>query len=127
MKRLLIVALCLLFAVPLFAKKVLLMEPIIKDVGNERKIVKEIETVFKKKYDYVSYNDVKPKLLDKLKKCGSKTECWYEEAGDAEFDYAALFLVKEEDDEVLVRLVVIDIDGEDTVADKKPSFPSGKR
>jgi len=123
-KRLLIVGLCVLFTLPLFGKKILLMEPIIKDVGSERKISKEIETIFKKKFDYVSYSDVKSKLIDKLKKCGSKADCWYEEAGDADFDYAALFLIKEEDDEVLVRLVVIDIDGESNVADEKQSFGS---
>lgn len=124
MKRLLIIGLCVLFTLPLFGKKILLMEPIIKDVGSESKISKEIEKVFKKKYDYVSHRDVKSKLLDKLKKCGSKTDCWYEEAGDADFDYAALFLIKEDDDEVLVRLLVIDIDGESSVADEKKSFGS---
>jgi hypothetical protein len=123
-KRLLIVGLCVLFTLPLFGKKILLMEPIIKDVGSESKISKEIEKVFKKKYEYVSYRDVKSKLLEKLKKCGSKAGCWYEEAGDADFDYAALFLIKEEDDEVLVRLVLIDIDGESNISDEKQSFGS---
>lgn len=124
MKRLLIIGLCVLFTLPLFGKKILLMEPIIKDVGSESKITKEIEKVFKKKYEYVSFKDVKSKLLDKLKKCGSKADCWYEEAGDADFDYAALFLIKEEDDEVLVRLVLIDIDGESNISDEKKSFGS---
>lgn len=126
MKRLLIVGLCVLFTLPLFGKKILFMEPIIKDVGSESKITSEIEKVFKKKYDYVSYSDVKSKLMTKLKKCGSKTDCWAEEAGDADFDYAALFLIKDDDGEVLVRLMVVDIDGEDSVADETANFDSAR-
>ncbi len=123
MKKLALVALIIAVSCPLFAKKILLMPPIVKDAGNESKINKEIEKVFKKKYNLVKADDISSKKLDKLRKCGSKVSCWSEEAEGEKFDYAALFLFKGgDDDEVEARIVVIDIKGEDTIADKKKTL-----
>lgn len=125
MKRLLVLVLLALFVTPLFADKVLFMKPVTKNIEKEDslKIVRDIESILKSKFSYVSYKDVKKSLLEELAKCGSKPECWYEKASDEKFQFSLLTLISMNDDEeVIIRTVLIDIENEETVDDSSKTY-----
>lgn len=125
MRRLLVLVLLAVFITPLYADKVLFMKPVTKNIEKEdaSKIVKDLESILKAKFNYVSYKEVKKPLLEDLAKCGSKPECWYEKASDEKFQFSLLTLISmNDDDEVIVRTVLIDIENEETIDDSSKTY-----
>lgn len=125
MKRLLVLVLLALFVMPLFADKVLFMKPVTKNIEKEDslKIIRDIESILKAKFSYLSYKDVKKSLLEELAKCGSKPECWYEKASEEKFQFSLLTLISlNDDEEVIIRTVLIDIENEETIDDSSKTY-----
>jgi len=125
LKKILTLILLVFFLSTLFAGKIFYMKPIFKGIDDDdlkSKIERSIKKVFKKKYNSVSYKKVSSRLFRKLRKCGSDSSCWSDKIGD-KVDYAALFLVKLNDDEEYeFRTLVLNLEDEEKVADKKKIF-----
>ncbi len=118
-------ALMISFILPAYADTVLFMKPVTKEIekSDANKIVKNLESVVASKLNIVSYKDVSKAKLKKFGKCGMKAECWSENASDEDFQYVLLSLVSmNEDEEVIVRLVLINIEDEDVVDDNKKTY-----
>jgi len=125
LRRLLLLVLSVVFIMPLYADKVFFMKPVTKNIEKEdaSKIAKNLESILKAKFNYVSYKEVKKSLLEDLAKCGSKPECWNEKASDEKFQFSLLTLISmNEDEEVIVRTVLIDIENEETVDDSSKTY-----
>ncbi len=134
MKRYLVL-IVLLVTLPLFAGKVLLMSPVTKDINRSdaKKIDKNLYTVFKKKFNFISYDDLlssNRSLAQKVASCGSDEFCWGENADAAEragFDYAVLTSVKIDDnDEMLVKMIAISLLDEEIIGSSSNSFGRAK-
>lgn len=127
MNKLVLISLLLVISFPLFAKKILLMPPIVKEMGSsaEETLSKNIETIFEKKFNYMPSTELSKTMLKKLKKCGSEVGCWKNESEDGGFDYAALFLAKKGDgDEMILTALIIDVKGEEIIAKKNETYDS---
>lgn len=124
MRRLLIVALLMVFALPLFAEKVLFMRPVTKNIdkGDTKRISRDIESVLKAKFNYMSYKKLSKSSYRSFKKCGSNATCWYDNS-DGDFQYSILTLISSNDyDEVVVRTVLIGIDMEEVIEDVSKTY-----
>ena len=124
MRRLLIVTLLIVFTLPLFAEKVLYMRPVTKNIdrGDAKRIAKDMETVLKSKFNYMSYNDLSKSSYRAFKKCGSNPTCWYDNS-DGDFQYSILTLISRNDyDEVIIRTVLIGIDMEEVIEDVSKTY-----
>ena len=124
-KKIFILALMISFILPVYADTVLFMKPITKEIekSDANKIIKDLESTVSSKLNSVSYNDVSKAKLKKFGKCGMKPECWSENASDEDFQYVLLSLISmNEDEEVTVRLVLINIEDEEVVDDSKKTY-----
>lgn len=113
------------FILPAYADTVFFMKPVTKEIekSDANKIVKNLEANVKSKLNSVSYNDVSKAKLKKFGKCGMKPECWSENAGDEDFQFVLLSLISmNEDEEVTVRLVLINIEDEEVVDDESKTY-----
>ena len=113
------------FILPVYADTVLFMKPVTKEIekSDANKIIKDLESTVSSKLNSVSYNDVSKAKLKKFGKCGMKPECWSENASDEDFQYVLLSLISmNEDEEVTVRLVLINIEDEEVVDDSKKTY-----
>ena len=113
------------FILPVYADTVFFMKPVTKEIekSDANKIVKNLESNVKSKLNSVSYSDVSKAKLKKFGKCGMKPECWSENAGDEDFQYVLLSLISmNEDEEVTVRLVLINIEDEEVVDDSSKTY-----
>ena len=118
-------ALMISFILPAYADTVLFMKPVTKEIekSDANKIIKNLEANVKSKLNSVSYQDVSKAKLKKFGKCGMKPECWSENASDEDFQYVLLSLVSmNEDEEVTVRLVLINIEEEEVVDDESKTY-----
>ncbi len=124
MRRLLIVTLLIVFALPLFAEKVLFMRPVTKNIERRdaTRISKDMEVVLDSKFNYLSYRKLSKSSYRALKKCGSNATCWYDNS-DGDFQYSILTLISRNDyDEVVVRTVLIGIDMEEIIEDISKTY-----
>ena len=124
-KKIFILALMISFILPVYADTVFFMKPVTKEIekSDANKIVKNLESNVKSKLNSVSYSDVSKAKLKKFGKCGMKPECWSENAGDEDFQYVLLSLISmNEDEEVTVRLVLINIEDEEVVDDESKTY-----
>ena len=124
-KKIFILALMISFILPVYADTVFFMKPVTKEIekSDANKIVKNLESNVKSKLNSVSYSDVSMAKLKKFGKCGMKPECWSENAGDEDFQYVLLSLISmNEDEEVTVRLVLINIEDEEVVDDESKTY-----
>ena len=124
-KKLFILALMISFILPAYADTVLFMKPVTKEIekSDANKIIKNLEANVKSKLNSVSYQDVSKAKLKKFGKCGMKPECWSENASDEDFQYVLLSLISmNEDEEVTVRLVLINIEEEEVVDDESKTY-----
>lgn len=124
-KKIFILALMISFILPAYADTVFFMKPVTKEIekSDANKIVKNLEANVKSKLNSVSYNDVSKAKLKKFGKCGMKPECWSENAGDEDFQFVLLSLISmNEDEEVTVRLVLINIEDEEVVDDESKTY-----
>ena len=113
------------FILPAYADTVLFMKPVTKEIekSDANKIIKNLEANVKSKLNSVSYQDVSKAKLKKFGKCGMKPECWSENASDEDFQYVLLSLISmNEDEEVTVRLVLINIEEEEVVDDESKTY-----
>ncbi len=118
-------ALMISFILPAYADTVFFMKPVTKEIekSDANKIIKNLEANVKSKLNSVSYQDVSKAKLKKFGKCGMKPECWSENAGDEDFQYVLLSLISmNEDEEVTVRLVLINIEDEEVVDDESKTY-----
>jgi len=118
-------ALMISFILPAYADTVLFMKPVTKEIekSDANKIIKNLEANVKSKLNSVSYQDVSKAKLKKFGKCGMKPECWSENASDEDFQYVLLSLISmNEDEEVTVRLVLINIEDEEVVDDSSKTY-----
>ena len=118
-------ALMISFILPAYADTVLFMKPVTKEIekSDANKIIKNLEANVKSKLNSVSYQDVSKAKLKKFGKCGMKPECWSENASDEDFQYVLLSLISmNEDEEVTVRLVLINIEEEEVVDDESKTY-----
>lgn len=114
-----------MFIFPLYADKVLFMRPVTKEIekSDAIKIVRYLESVLNSRFNSVSYKDVPKGKLAKLAKCGMKTECWYDNASDDDFQYALLSLISmNEDEEITIRFVFINIEYEEILDDSSKTY-----
>ncbi len=114
-----------MFIFPLYADKVLFMRPVTKEIekSDAVKIVRDLESVVNSRFNSVSYKDVSKGKLAKLSKCGMKTECWYDNASDEDFQYALLSLISmNEDEEITIRFVFINIEYEEILDDSSKTY-----
>ena len=124
-KKIFMLALVISFILPAYADTVLFMKPVTKEIekSDANKIIKNLEANVKSKLNSVSYQDVSKAKLKKFGKCGMKPECWSENAGDEDFQYVLLSLISmNEDEEVTVRLVLINIEEEEVVDDESKTY-----
>ena len=115
----------MMFIFPLYADKVLFMRPVTKEIekSDAIKIVRDLESVLNSRFNSVSYKDVPKGKLAKLAKCGMKTECWYDNASDDDFQYALLSLISmNEDEEITIRFVFINIEYEEILDDSSKTY-----
>ena len=120
-----ILALMISFILPVYADTVLFMKPVTKEIekSDANKIIKNLESTVSSKLNSVSYKDVSKAKLKKFGKCGMKPECWSENATDEDFQYVLLSLISmDEDEEVTVRLVLINIEDEEVVDDSSKTY-----
>ena len=113
------------FILPAYADTVFFMKPVTKEIekSDANKIVKNLEANVKSKLNSVSYNDVSKAKLKKFGKCGMKPECWSENASEEDFQFVLLSLISmNEDEEVTVRLVLINIEDEEVVDDSSKTY-----
>ena len=118
-------ALMISFILPAYADTVLFMKPVTKEIekSDANKIIKNLEANVKSKLNSISYQDVSKAKLKKFGKCGMKPECWSENASDEDFQYVLLSLISmNEDEEVTVRLVLINIEEEEVVDDESKTY-----
>ncbi len=110
----------------LFAEKILFMEPVSKNVDKKDKdsITENLQKIYSKKYNSVIFTDIDSDKMESFKKCGSKPECWSEKGEDAGFDYASVFLIKEEKGGIVIKTIVIDVIEEKNIAEESASFDS---
>ena len=124
-KKIFILALMISFILPVYADTVLFMKPVTKEIekSDANKIIKNLESTVSSKLNSVSYKDVSKAKLKKFGKCGMKPECWSENATDEDFQYVLLSLVSmNEDEEVSIRLVLINIEYEEVVDDDSKTY-----
>lgn len=124
-KKIFILALMISFILPVYADTVLFMKPVTKEIekSDANKIIKNLESTVSSKLNSVSYKDVSKAKLKKFGKCGMKPECWSENATDEDFHYVLLSLISmNEDEEVTVRLVLINIEDEEVVDDSSKTY-----
>jgi len=124
-KKIFMLALMISFILPAYADTVLFMKPVTKEIekSDANKIIKNLEANVKSKLNSVSYQDVSKAKLKKFGKCGMKPECWSENASDEDFQYVLLSLISmNEDEEVTVRLVLINIEDEEVVDDSSKTY-----
>ncbi|MBP5201704.1 hypothetical protein J6253_03095 [bacterium] len=124
-KKIFILALMISFILPAYADTVFFMKPVTKEIekSDANKIIKNLESTVSSKLNSVSYKDVSKAKLKKFGKCGMKPECWSENAGDEDFQYVLLSLISmNEDEEVTVRLVLINIEDEEVVDDESKTY-----
>ena len=124
-KKLFILALMISFILPVYADTVFFMKPVTKEIekSDANKIIKNLEANVKSKLNSVSYNDVSKAKLKKFGKCGMKPECWSENASEEDFQFVLLSLISmNEDEEVTVRLVLINIEDEEVVDDSSKTY-----
>ena len=124
-KKIFILALMISFILPVYADTVLFMKPVTKEIekSDANKIIKNLEANVKSKLNSVSYQDVSKAKLKKFGKCGMKPECWSENASDEDFQYVLLSLISmNEDEEVTIRLVLINIEEEEVVDDESKTY-----
>lgn len=130
MKRFLVLII-ILVTLPLFAGKVLLMSPVTKDVNRSdaKKIDKNLYTVFKKKFNFMTYDDLLSadrSLAKEIVSCGGDEFCWgehTEEAENAGFEYVLLTSVKVDDnDDLLVKMIAISLFDEEIIGSVNRSF-----
>ena len=124
-KKLFILALMISFILPAYADTVFFMKPVTKEIekSDANKIIKNLEANVKSKLNSVSYNDVSKAKLKKFGKCGMKPECWSENASEEDFQFVLLSLISmNEDEEVTVRLVLINIEDEEVVDDSSKTY-----
>ncbi|MBO4699581.1 hypothetical protein J5690_08255 [bacterium] len=124
-KKIFILALMISFILPAYADTVFFMKPVTKEIekSDANKIVKNLEANVKSKLNSVSYNDVSKAKLKKFGKCGMKPECWSENASEEDFQFVLLSLISmNEDEEVTVRLVLINIEDEEVVDDSSKTY-----
>lgn len=110
---------------PLYADKVLLMRPVTREVekSDASKIVRTIESVMNSRFNTISYKDVPKAKLSKLSRCGMKTDCWYDNASDEDYQYALLSLISaNEYEEIRVRFVFINIEYEEILDDSSKTY-----
>ncbi len=113
------------FILPAYADTVLFMKPVTKEIekSDANKIIKNLESTVSSKLNAVSYKDFSKSKLRKFGKCGMKPECWSENASDEDFQYVLLSLVSmNEDEEVSIRLVLINIEYEEVVDDDSKTY-----
>ena len=118
-------ALMISFILPAYADTVLFMKPVTKEIekSDANKIIKNLEANVKSKLNSVSYNDVSKAKLKKFGKCGMKPECWSENASGEDFQFVLLSLISmNEDEEVTLRLVLINIEDEEVVDDESKTY-----
>lgn len=118
-------ALMISFILPAYADTVLFMKPVTKEIekSDANKIIKNLESTVSSKLNAVSYKDFSKSKLRKFGKCGMKPECWSENASDEDFQYVLLSLVSmNEDEEVSIRLVLINIEYEEVVDDDSKTY-----
>ena len=124
-KKIFILALMISFILPAYADTVLFMKPVTKEIekSDANKIIKNLEANVSSKLNSVSYKDVSKAKFKKFGKCGMKPECWSENASDEDFQYVLLSLISMNDDEeVTIRLVVINIEEEEIVDDESKTY-----
>ena len=125
MRRILVLSLLTMFIFPLYADKVLFMRPVTKEIekSDAIKIVRYLESILGSRFNSVSYKEVPKGKLVKLSKCGMKTECWYDNASDEDFQYALLSLISmNEDEEITIRFVFINIEYEEILDDSSKTY-----
>ncbi|MBR4532893.1 hypothetical protein IKO70_10870 [bacterium] len=124
-KKIFMLALMISFILPAYADTVLFMKPVTKEIekSDANKIIKNLESTVSSKLNAVSYKDFSKSKLRKFGKCGMKPECWSENASDEDFQYVLLSLVSmNEDEEVSIRLVLINIEYEEVVDDDSKTY-----
>ena len=124
-KKIFILALMISFVLPVFAETVLFMKPVTKEIekSDADKIIKNLESTVESKLNSISYKDVSKAKLKKFGKCGMKPQCWSEKASEEDFQYVLLSLISmNEDEEVTVRLVLINIEEEEVVDDSSKTY-----
>lgn len=125
MRRILVLSLFVAFIFPLYADKVLFMRPVTKEIekSDAVKIVRDLESLIDSRFNSVSYKKLKKGQAAKLARCGMKTECWYDNASDEDFQYALLTLISmNEDEEVIIRFVFINIEYEEILNDSSVTY-----
>ena len=113
------------FIFPAYAETVLFMKPVTKGIekSEANKIIKKLEAAVNSKLNAVSYKSISKAKLKKFTDCGSKVECWSENAADEDFQYVLLSLISmNEDEEVSVRLGLINIEDEEVVDDSSKTY-----
>lgn len=118
-------ALMISFILPAYADTVLFMKPVTKEIekSDANKIIKNLEANVKSKLNSISYQDISKAKLKKFGKCGMKPECWSENASEEDFQFVLLSLISmNEDEEVTVRLVLINIEDEEVVDDSSKTY-----
>lgn len=125
MRRILVLSLFVAFVLPVYADKVLFMRPVTKEIerSDAAKIVRDLESVVTERINSVSYKDLSKGKIASLQKCGMKTDCWYDNASDEDFQYALLTLISmNEDEEVIIRFVFINIEYEEIIDDSSMTY-----
>lgn len=113
------------FILPVYAETVFFMKPVTKDIekSEAKTIEQNLQKVVKQKLNAVTYKDVDQKKLKKFGKCGMKPECWSEAAKGEDFQYVLLSLISmTEDEEIKVRLVLVNIEDEDVSDDTSKTY-----
>ena len=124
-KKIFMLALMISFILPAYADTVLFMKPVTKEIekSDANKIIKNLEANVKSKLNSISYQDISKAKLKKFGKCGMKPECWSENASEEDFQFVLLSLISmNEDEEVTVRLVLINIEDEEVVDDSSKTY-----
>ena len=124
-KKIFMLALMISFILPAYADTVFFMKPVTKEIekSDANKIIKNLESTVSSKLNSVSYKDVSKAKLKKFGKCGMKPECWSENASDEDFQFVLLSLISmNEDEEVTIRLVLINIEDEEVVDDESKTY-----
>lgn len=116
-KKIFIFIMMISFIFPAYAETVLFMKPVTKGIekSEANKIIKKLEAAVNSKLNAVSYKSISKAKLKKFTECGSKVECWSENAADEDFQYVLLTVIKtNEDEEVSVKFALINIEEEDS-------------
>jgi len=106
---------------------VLFMQPVMKEIekSDADKIIKNLESTVSSKLNSVSYKDVPKAKLKKFGKCGMNPKCWSESAGDEDFQYVLLSLIRmNKKKEITVRLVLINIEDQEVADDSSKTYDS---